>query len=151
MKNGSSKRSSSVFKVTLWVADKARFRIHGESTVLLSQQMGRKMTYQSLIWEADAHLLPPFPGFAASNTQWALCQRMTHTARSGHFLLSALPPIHTWALMVSLAKKKEKEKQYMCVQYIYIYIWEILLWLSGNEPYWYPWGCGFNPWPHSVG
>ena len=30
---------------------------------------------------------------------------MTHTVKSGHFLLSALLPIHTWALMVSLAKK----------------------------------------------
>ena len=28
---------------------------------------------------------------------------------------------------------------------------EFLLWLSGNESYWEPWGCGFDPWPHSVG
>ena len=25
------------------------------------------------------------------------------------------------------------------------------LWLSGNEPNWYPWGCRFDPWPRSVG
>ena len=24
-------------------------------------------------------------------------------------------------------------------------------WLSGNEPDQYPWGCGFNPWPSSMG
>ena len=24
------------------------------------------------------------------------------------------------------------------------------LWHSGNESNWYLWGCGFNPWPHSV-
>ena len=29
--------------------------------------------------------------------------------------------------------------------------WEFPLWLSGNEPDYYPWGCGFNPWPHPVG
>ena len=28
---------------------------------------------------------------------------------------------------------------------------EFLLWLSGNEPRLYPWGCGFNPWPRWVG
>ena len=54
--------------------------------------------------------LPPSPGLAARNTQWALCQRMTRTAKSGRFLLSALLPIHTWALMVSLAKKKKEVK-----------------------------------------
>ena len=25
------------------------------------------------------------------------------------------------------------------------------MWLSGNEPHWCPYGCGFNPWPQSVG
>ena len=24
-------------------------------------------------------------------------------------------------------------------------------WLSGNKSDWYPWGCGFNPWPRLVG
>ena len=28
---------------------------------------------------------------------------------------------------------------------------ELLLWLSGNKSNYYPWGCGFDPWPHSVG
>ena len=28
---------------------------------------------------------------------------------------------------------------------------EFALRLSGNEPDWYPWGCGFDPWPPSVG
>jgi len=36
---------------------------------------------------------------------------MTHTAKSGRFLLSALLPIHTWALMVSLAKKKKRSQR----------------------------------------
>ena len=27
---------------------------------------------------------------------------------------------------------------------------EFLLWLRGNEPEQYPWGCGFDPWPHST-
>ena len=30
-------------------------------------------------------------------------------------------------------------------------VWEFPLWLSGNESDWYPWGCRFEPWPHSVG
>ena len=28
---------------------------------------------------------------------------------------------------------------------------EFPLWLSSNEPHQYPWGCGFDPWPRSVG
>ena len=28
---------------------------------------------------------------------------------------------------------------------------EFPLWLSGNEHHWYPWGCGFDPWPGSRG
>ena len=28
---------------------------------------------------------------------------------------------------------------------------EFPLWCHGNESDWYPWGCGFNPWPFSVG
>lgn len=79
---------------------------------LLSQQTGGKMTYQSWTWEGDAQPLPPSPGFAANNTRWALCQRLTHTAESRHFLLSALLPTHIWALMVSLAKRKSfKDRQ----------------------------------------
>ena len=31
-----------------------------------------------------------------------------------------------------------------------IFISEFPLWLSGNESDWYPWGCRFTPWPHSV-
>ena len=27
---------------------------------------------------------------------------------------------------------------------------EFPLWLSGNKPHKYLWGCGFNPWPQSV-
>ena len=27
---------------------------------------------------------------------------------------------------------------------------EFYLWLSRNEPKWYPWGCGFDPWRCSV-
>ena len=25
------------------------------------------------------------------------------------------------------------------------------MWLSDNEPDWYPWGSGFHPWPCSMG
>ena len=32
-----------------------------------------------------------------------------------------------------------------------VFPWEFPLWLSGNEPNWYPWDCRFNPWPCSVG
>ena len=28
---------------------------------------------------------------------------------------------------------------------------EFPLWRRGNESDQYPWGCGFDPWPHSVG
>ena len=28
---------------------------------------------------------------------------------------------------------------------------EFPLWCSRNESDWEPWGCGFDPWPHSVG
>ena len=28
---------------------------------------------------------------------------------------------------------------------------EFPLWLSNNEPNWYPGGCGFDPWPCSMG
>ena len=28
---------------------------------------------------------------------------------------------------------------------------EFPLWLNGYEPDWYPGGCGFSPWPRSVG
>ena len=30
-------------------------------------------------------------------------------------------------------------------------LWVFLLWHSGNESNWNPWGCGFDPWPCSVG
>ena len=29
--------------------------------------------------------------------------------------------------------------------------WEFPMWLSGNKSHYYPGGCGFHPWPYSVG
>ena len=72
------------------------------------------------------------------------------------------------AVLLSHCKtsKKKPHKKYdwligKCISYSVIHnnpqIWhfkkqlEFLLWLRGNEPNEYPWGCGFDPQPCSVG
>ena len=41
-------------------------------------------------------------------------------------------------IVTSKCRKKKKNREFP-------------LWYSGNESDWYPWGCGFNPWPRLVG
>ena len=43
------------------------------------------------------------------------------------------------------------ENYYILIMIKNIQSLEFPFWYSGNESEWYPWGCGFNPWPCSVG
>ena len=72
-----------------------------------------------------------------SLAQWASIAtaraQVTATAQI-HSLAWELP----YATVVAIKNKKNRKE-------------EFLLWRRGNEFNWHPRGCGFSPWPRSVG
>ena len=64
---------------------------------------------------------------------------------------------HTWSLSAFLPASPIRSEPATWSRHTAAFVFKILiileflLWLSGNEPDWHPWGCGFDPWPLSVG